>query len=123
MAAKHPSNKTTVLNPQKFHLTTKKTGKSNNQLSPHKRWRQSYQILYPKVQKQVAVEYYWYDNEGIESSAGHLVPYKDFIKHKKLYTNNPEFMQASIINKETSDSLQKELYKIRQGITLAYQLV
>lgn len=124
MAAKHPSNKTIAFNKKLPNLLKgKRTGKSNNQLSPHKRWRQSFKSKYAKKQKMISVNYLWYDHEGNDSITGTIVPYKSFIKHKKLFTNTPEFIDAKIINDKTGTMLEKEIYRLEQGITISYQLI
>lgn len=125
MATKHPSKKSMDLiksNRHDLFSNKKRVGKSNNQLSPHKRWRQSFKARYGSGVKLVSVNYRWYDNEGTESVSGTIVPYKQFIKHKKLFTNTPEFIDVAIITKHEGNILSQRTYRIDQGITSGYAL-
>lgn len=125
MATKHPSKKSMDLIKSSRHdlfSNKKRVGKSNNQLSPHKRWRQSFKARYGSGVKLVSVNYRWYDNEGTESVSGTIVPYKSFIKHKKMFTNTPDFINVEIITKKEGKILKQRTYIIDQGITLGYVL-
>ena len=122
MAKKYPSNKTTTFDKFSFEKqfgTLKTVGKSNNQLSPHKRWRQTFKLKYPKTEKLVSVEFK--DDLG-GHVGGPIMTFSDFKKQINDIRKDPNYLGYSIFNNKTTKELNQSTYKIDQGITLAYEL-
>lgn len=118
MVKKHPSNKIATFKKDSFAKmfgTFKAVGKSNNKLSPHKRWRQTFKLKYPKTDRLVAVEF----RNEFET----VMPLSEFKKQIDGFRKDPNYLGYSVFNNKTTKELNKSTHKIDQGITLAYEFL
>ena len=118
MVKKHPSNKIATFEKDSFAKmfgTFKSVGKSNNKLSPHKRWRQTFKLKYPKTEKLVAVEF--------QNEFDTVMPLSELKKQIDEFRKDPNYLGYSVFNNKTSKELNESTHKIDQGITLAYELL
>lgn len=129
MVKKHPSNKINALNPDAFSKTFGPSivvGKSNNQLHPHKRWRQSLKASNIKPPKNVALEFRYPNGEIsgpiVDANEVDIAEVIEQIKTENK-SQDIEFLQALLLNDKTTKELIEQDYKISQGITMAYQLL
>lgn len=122
MAKKYPSRNTKTFKKDivdRFFRNAKRTGKSNNQLSPHKRWRQSFKLQYPTNEKLVSVEYY---DKETGHTGGPVLTLAEFKKNIGTIKNDPDYLGFHVFNNKTSKELNQSTYKSQQGITLGYTL-
>lgn len=123
MVKKHPSNKTATFKKDSFAKmfgTMKAVGTSNNKLSPHKRWRQTFKLKYPKTEKLVSVEF---KDELGGHVGGPVMALSDFKNQIDDIRKDPNYLGYSVFNNKATKELNQSTHKINQGITLAYELL
>lgn len=115
---KHPSNNTkTFKKKYSFFENMVLRGTSNNKLSPHKRWRNSFRVKYPTIKTYVSVQF---NIPGTGYTDGPILTLDEYLENIDLIKSDPDYCMSELMDKREVKKLLMSQYRDSQGINLYY---
>ncbi len=115
---KHPSNNTeTFKEKDTIFGNMVLRGTSNNKLSPHKRWRNSFKAKNPAIETYVSVQF---KVPGTDYTDGPILTLSEYMENINLIKSDPDYVMTEVISNREIKKVLMTQYRDSQGINLYY---